>query len=420
MSDNMLEKSNFSHVKRLGNYRLLYPLGIGGMGEVYLAEREPDRTKVAIKLLLPSLANNRYHIELFLKEIKMLARIKHPGIVRALDAGVQGDVCFFVMDYIQGRNLVSVIEEDQPVSEVAALVIIRDAAVILRDVYRKYRIIHRDIKPENIMITPRGSVHVLDFGLSWGIQDARGHNSAGVGTAHFAAPEQQAGKEIDYRADIYALGATLFQVLTGRYPYERDSVEALREAHQNAPVPNPRELRPNLSDETTAILLKCLAKAPEDRYVSWREMIHSLNHALRRLKRRKYQSRRRFFFLIPLLLFSGAAAGHFYSRYHNRLETQPTLPLQLSQDETPDYDKRLAEELRRLREYTLPLLERKEFAKARELWLEQLKNGEFKDDEEFIDEANRFLSTMDSPEAPKPPRQNSTPRLQGDIGLVGR
>ncbi len=418
MPDNILEKSNFSHVKRLGNYRLLYPLGIGGMGEVYLAEREPDRAKVAIKLLLPSLANNRYHIELFLKEIKMLARIKHPGIVRALDAGVQGDVCFFVMDYIQGRNLVSVIEQDQPVSEVAALVIVRDAAVILRDVYRKYRIIHRDIKPENIMITPQGSVHVLDFGLSWGIQDARGYNSAGVGTAHFAAPEQQAGKQIDYRADIYALGATLFQLLTGRYPYERDSVEALREAHQNAPVPNPRELRPNLSDEATAILEKCLAKAPEDRYASWREMIHSLNHALRKLKRQKYQSRRRFFFLIPLLLFSGAAAGHFYSRYHSQAELQP-LPSS-TRTEAPNNNERLAKELQRLREYSQPLLEKKEFAKVRELWLEQLKNGEFRDDEEFIDEANRFLSTLDTEKEPEVSPQSSTPRLQGDIGLAGR
>lgn len=302
MSDSMTEKSNFSCVRRLGNYRLQYPLGIGGMGEVYLAIREPDETRVAIKLLLPPLANNRYHLGLFLKEIGVLSSIRHPGIVRVLDAGVQEDICFFVMDYIEGRNLVSVIEEDQPVSEMAALTIIRDAAVILRDVYRKHRIIHRDIKPENIMITPHGSVHVLDFGLSRGLTEAQGRNAAGIGTAHFAAPEQQLGQSIDFRADIYALGATLYQLLTGRYPYECNSIEELREAHSNAPLPNPCGIRPDLSEESAAVLKKSLGKTPDQRYSSWREMIHELNRAIRKVKKGKYSGHAQFWLLFSILL----------------------------------------------------------------------------------------------------------------------
>jgi serine/threonine-protein kinase len=414
----MTEKSNFSHVKRLGNYRLQHPLGIGGMGEVYLAVREPDQTRVAVKLLLPSLANNRYHLSLFLKEIGMLSRIKHPGIVRVLDAGVQEDICFFVMDYIEGRNLVSVIDEDQPVSELAALTIIRDAAVILRDVYRKYRIIHRDIKPENIMITQQGSVHVLDFGLSRGLTEAQGRNAAGIGTAHFAAPEQQLGQNIDFRADIYALGATLFQLLTGRYPYECATIEELREAHASAPLPEAQETRPDLSEESAAILKRSLAKPPEGRYSSWREMIHSLNKAIRSVKRKKYSRRKRFRLLFLILLVSLPAAGHFYARRQDHAELPPaSAPVTPPEPEAPELQWGIRKELNRLDAYSKPLLGNGEFAKVRELWLEQLTHNELQGHEAFRNGVNRFLSKLNVPEKPIPPPPLK-PQLQGSIGLA--
>ncbi|MDD2479174.1 MAG: serine/threonine-protein kinase, partial [Victivallaceae bacterium] len=174
------ERYSFCHLKNLGDYQLIRPLGIGGMGEVYLARRASGQF-IALKLLLPTLANNRRHIELFLKEIALLREIKHPGIVCVLDAGVQDDVCFFAMDYIDGHDLSALIN-GEAVDEVVALKIIREVAVILRAVFNDYQVIHRDIKPENIMITPDGGVHLLDFGLSLALSSDNEYQCRGIGT----------------------------------------------------------------------------------------------------------------------------------------------------------------------------------------------------------------------------------------------
>ncbi len=440
MSDNMTEKSNFSQVKELGGYTLLHPLGIGGMGEVYLATRNSDHTKVAIKILLPSLANNHYHIELFLKEINLLSRIKHPGIVHALEAGVQDDICFFVMNFIDGRNLVSVIEEDQPVNETAALVIIRDAAMILRDVYDQYQIIHRDIKPENIMITPKGQVHVLDFGLSWGIYDEHGRNCAGIGTAHFAAPEQQAGKNIDFRADIYALGATLFQLLTGHYPFEYPTVEEIKQAHLHNPLPDPQELRPGLGDGSAMILRKSLEKDPAFRYQSWQEMIDDLNATLKELKKhnkyilkphqaaviallfvtvfgsltfyhrgRKEQARRQEFIntMIEIenrslqdpedaMLLLDGVSEELAARYPEITdETRAFIARQL-ETKSREVDLALENELKRLRANSYQLQAEEQWYDAREFWHAQMKKNEYRNHEKFLEEAAKHLALINS------------------------
>lgn len=443
MEDRITVKSNFSHVQKLGAYSLIRPLGIGGMGEVYLARRDSDNSLVAIKLLLPSLANNRYHIELFLKEINMLEQIQHPGIVRVLEAGVQDDVCFFVMDYIDGNNLVSILETEKTVSETAALAIIREVAMILRDVYEKYHIIHRDIKPENIMITQNSTVHVLDFGLSWGMHEQRNGRCPGIGTAHFAAPEQQHGMGVDYRADVYSLGATLYQLLTGKFPYERNSIADLKEAHLNAPIPDPLKLRPDLSPVTVALIRKSLAKDPENRYRNWENMLKDINKALDRSCRRHnlVASSTGKYLLMALLLSLAALSVLIYlsrkeiqqkrwdvecaklleiaeklspQNYEEALNILDEIPLHASRQyleaadevrsmiesklaviQEQEREEKIATELKRIREQSYKLEEQQRWQEIKELWHNQLEKNPFRNDKSFIAEVRRHLDMVD-------------------------
>ncbi len=444
MEDKIAVKSNFSHVQKLGDYNLIRPLGIGGMGEVYLARRESDNSMVAIKLLLPSLANNRYHIELFLKEINMLGQIQHDGIVRVLEAGVQDDVCFFVMDYIDGNNLVSIMEMEKTVSETAALAIIREVAMILKDVYEKYHIIHRDIKPENIMITRKSTVHVLDFGLSWAMHEQRSGRCPGIGTAHFAAPEQQHGLGVDFRADIYSLGTTLYQLLTGKFPYECHSIAELKEAHLNAPIPDPRELRPDLSAATVALIKKSLAKDPGDRYRSWNDMIKAIDKALEANHRRRsvFASSRGKYLIVALIL--SLAALVFMADLCRKEQQQRRLNAECAEliktaeelspqnyeealnvlDEIPlhaprqyleaaaevrkmiesklaimrerEREGKISGELKRLREQSFKFEEQQRWREIKELWQNQLEKNQFKNDGTFASEARRQLDMAEA------------------------
>ncbi|MDD3116604.1 MAG: serine/threonine-protein kinase [Victivallaceae bacterium] len=439
MAEETSEKYNFSHLKKLGPYRLIRHLGIGGMGEVYLAEHKSGEY-VALKLLLPSLANNRHHIELFLKEINLLGAIKHPGIVRALDAGVQDDVCFFAMDFIDGYDLTSLIDGDA-VSEKVALRIIRETAVILRDVFKNYQVIHRDIKPENIMITSDGAVHLLDFGLSLAQKHNDEYNCGGIGTAQFSAPEQFAGAAIDFRADIYSLGVTLYQLLTKSFPYD-GSTEDIKNGHLQQPVPDPRNLRSDISEHTVKIIRKAMGKKSECRYKSWNRMIADIDSALRKISpdsrfatimRLPGMKRNLVALLVALVAFGGLI---FYSHIEvarknielkaaNLLKTVKTISKEDCQealkilDELPPempekfrtavveakvilnqkiaekkrYDQDIAVEnaLRDIRHKSYILEQQNNWAEARKLWESQLKYHEFKAHDRFASEAGRYL-----------------------------
>lgn len=433
------ERYSFCHLKSLGDYQLIRPLGIGGMGEVYLARRASGQF-IALKLLLPTLANNRRHIELFLKEIALLREIKHPGIVCVLDAGVQDDVCFFAMDYIDGHDLSALIN-GEAVDEVVALKIIREVAVILRAVFNDYQVIHRDIKPENIMITPDGGVHLLDFGLSLALSSDNEYQCRGIGTVQFSPPEQIAGDTVDLRADIYSLGVTLFQLLTKHFPYDGE-VEEIRAAHLNEPVPDPRSYRQEISPFTVEVIKRMMAKDPDERYQSWNEIIMVCDKVLKKMSQKKYFANLALpglkknlvalllalIALLGLVLYSRVEAARKRverdsARLLKSVETMPEddcqQKLEALNQLPPDMSKkyllavaeakkilkgRIAERKRReqavaienaLREIRHKSYndfeQQKQWVEAQRFWQSQLEHHEFKHESRFVTEVTRYL-----------------------------
>ena len=247
-------------------YEIRALLGRGGMGEVYEAvDHQLDRT-VAVKVLRPELAADRRFLTRFRREAKTSARLSHPGIVAIHDIGDAGELTFIVMEFVAGRTLAS-IASDGPMDAGEAARIGARVADALAHAHGR-GVVHRDISPGNVMVTAGGDVKVLDFGIA---RASRGSGQAGSpaarGTIAYVAPEQVRGATTDQRADIYALGAVLFELVTGRQPFSAPATEALAHHVATGPAPSPRSLRPEVPDAFDAVVTRCLATEPARRFV---------------------------------------------------------------------------------------------------------------------------------------------------------
>jgi serine/threonine-protein kinase len=268
--------------KQVGGYRLLGLLGKGGMGEVYAADAPDESGLVAVKILPPELATQTEPLARFELEAKLLGRLNHPHIVRTMGAGTTDGLHYLVMELIDGQTLSERIKQTPPMSRPVALGIIRDIAAAL-DTAHAAGIVHRDIKPSNILLrsTTEGVEAVLtDFGIAKLVQDATTSltQSNLVGTLDYIAPEQIiASREVDHRADIYALGVIAYQLLVGQHPFG-GSPAALLFAHLNQPAPDPREVQPDFSRSLSQALLKALAKKPDERYGSASDFARALEN----------------------------------------------------------------------------------------------------------------------------------------------
>jgi len=272
-----------------GRFLLVARLGEGGMGTVFRAVQQGGaRTEVAVKVLRADLADDPACRARFEREMVMAAQIDHPNAVRFLEAGVEDGVPFFAMELVQGRELFDVLAVERRLSEVRGATIalqICDAVATAHD----RGIVHRDLKPENVMLTgdPTSAagerVKLLDFGIAkqigqLGLEAGRiTVIGAIVGTPTYMAPEQSQGKPVDARSDVYACGALLYHLVTGRPPFEDESpMKTLYRHVHELPCP-PRQLVPSLSPELEAIILKALAKRPEDRQQGagelWEELL---------------------------------------------------------------------------------------------------------------------------------------------------
>ncbi|MHB0956717.1 MAG: serine/threonine protein kinase [Pirellulaceae bacterium] len=269
----------------IGAYRVLEPIGAGGMGVVYKAQHPKLKRTVAIKLLPLQHWAGSAAVARFEREMEVIGSLDHPNIVRASDAGDAGGTHYLVMDFIDGVDLSRLVHRMGPLPMTDACEIIRQAALGLEHVHAA-GLVHRDIKPSNIMLTHDGHVKILDLGLAMlGQQYREGENNLTtigqlMGTLDYMAPEQAAdSRHIDSRADVYSLGATLFKLLTGQAPYGGPSHRSLLKkvlALANAPVPSLRELRPEIPEELDWIVGKCLAKDPDLRYASVGEVSRAL------------------------------------------------------------------------------------------------------------------------------------------------
>jgi serine/threonine protein kinase len=270
---------------KIGHYTIGSLLGRGGMGDVYLAEHELMKQRVALKVLSPHLAGNSHLLERFHGEMEMLAQLTNPHIVAAKYAGTDGGVTYLVMEYVPGTDLQKYVSEHGPLDSTEACNFIRQAAQGLEYAHRK-GIVHRDIKPSNLLLTPGGNIKILDLGLAkLALPELLdGHPSptspgALLGTLNYISPEQvDDATQADERSDLYSLGCTFYYLLTGRAPFRATS----RVERQQSSSPDPIEkVRPELPSAVTAIVSKLLANNRAERYSSARALVDALDIATR-------------------------------------------------------------------------------------------------------------------------------------------
>ena len=259
-------------------YELGEILGFGGMSEVHLARDVRLHRDVAVKVLRADLARDPSFYLRFRREAQNAAALNHPAIVAVYDTGEaetsSGPLPYIVMEYVDGVTLRDIIHNDGPMPPRRALEVIADACQAL-NFSHQHGIVHRDVKPANIMISKAGAVKVMDFGIARALAD--GGNSvtqtaAVIGTAQYLSPEQARGEQVDARSDVYSLGCVLYELLTGEPPFVGDSPVAVAYQHvREDPVP-PSHKHGGISAELDAVVLKALAKNPDNRYQSAAEM----------------------------------------------------------------------------------------------------------------------------------------------------
>lgn len=271
-------------------YRIEELLGTGGFAAVYRATHLLLKSPVAIKLLKPKLfRKNKYLAELLCEEARFAARLSHPNLVRVYDATHHPEITFIVMEYIRGQSLSARLHKRGPLA-VAELLSIGIEVCHGLDAALDQGLIHRDIKPGNILLTDKSKVKIVDLGLACptNADDWEGSNFRSgrwvVGTPAYMALEQaERPDEVDFRADIYALGATLYHAATGRPPYDCTELKQVSSTHEQNLIPNPDLLRPGFPPDVTRVLMWMLDDDPDARPSSYSQLVMGLEEALQAL-----------------------------------------------------------------------------------------------------------------------------------------
>lgn len=253
--------------KNIDRYKIVGELGKGGMAVVYRAVDTMLDRSVAIKVIQSESGNQEKFTKRFLREAKTLANLSHPNIVKVLDYGEYEGAPYLVMEFISGGALKAMIGKPIPYAEAAAMLVPMARALHYA---HQQRIVHRDVKPENILINDSGQPMLSDFGILKlvDLEESRGLTGTGkiVGTPAYMSPEQIRGREVDGRADIYSLGIVFFEMITGRKPYNASTPIELSMQHLHDPIPKAKQFVRDLPAEVEQVIVKSMAKSPEDRY----------------------------------------------------------------------------------------------------------------------------------------------------------
>jgi eukaryotic-like serine/threonine-protein kinase len=254
-----------------GRYRIIRKLGSGGMANVYLAEDQELGRRVAIKILNERHANDEQFVERFRREAKNAAGLSHPNIVSIYDRGEAEGTYYIAMEFLDGRSLKELINARGPAPVHVAIDYARKILDALRFAHRN-GIVHRDIKPHNVIVDAEGRVKVTDFGIARAGTSQMTEVGSIIGTAQYLSPEQAKGAPVDQTSDLYSVGIVLYELLTGKVPFTGDSSVEIAMKHISATPAPPSSLRPDIPEDLDLIVLRALAKTPEERYPSAEEM----------------------------------------------------------------------------------------------------------------------------------------------------
>ena len=269
--------------KQLGSYQIVAPLGEGGMAAVYKAYQPAMDRYVALKVLPRHFASDPQFISRFQQEAKLLAKLQHPHILPVFDFGETDGYTYIVMPFVESGTLTNLMHGQQlPLEQVQRVISqVGDAL----DYAHMRGLIHRDVKPSNVLMDERGNCLLTDFGLAKIIEGSAHLTTSGtiMGTPAYMSPEQGLGEKLDARSDIYALGVILYEMATGRVPYSAETPMAVVFKHIYDPLPPPRSLNANLPEALERVMLKALAKNPEDRFATANEMVKALQVSLQEI-----------------------------------------------------------------------------------------------------------------------------------------
>lgn len=300
----------------VGGYKLNELVGAGGMGKVYRATQLSLHRDVAFKVLRDQHVKDKGFRDLFVNEARAAAQLVHPNVVQVYDAGNEGDLVFFSMEFLGQGSAEEILEKEKRIPWEKAILMVLEAAHGLAYAESK-GIVHRDIKPDNLMLNEAGQVKIADLGLA---KRGEGSEDAGViGTPHFIPPEQALGKDVDRRADIYSLGATFFRMITGRTLFSGKTAKEIVLKHIKEPPPAASSVDETVPDDLDLVLAKMLAKDPDRRYQSATEVIAALeevcaHHGIKGSIIRKGVGKRVLIPLLLLLLVAGAAIYYFATK----------------------------------------------------------------------------------------------------------
>ena len=259
-------------------YEILEKIGTGGMSDVYKAKDHKLNRPVAVKVLKQEFSENANFVSKFRAEAQAAAGMMHPNIVNVYDVGEEGGTQYIVMELVEGITLKKYIEKKSRLSVKEATSIAIQVSMGIEAAHNNH-IIHRDIKPQNIMISKDGKVKVTDFGIAKAVS-SNTITSNVMGSVHYTSPEQARGGYSDEKSDIYSLGITLFEMLTGRVPFNGETTVAIAIKHIQEPMPSPRTYAGDIPISVEQIVLKCTQKSPDRRYQNMQELIDDLKRSL--------------------------------------------------------------------------------------------------------------------------------------------
>jgi len=259
-------------------YEIIEELGKGGMGKVYRAEDKKIKEEVALKLIRPEIAADKKTIERFSNELKMARKIAHRNVCRMYDLGEEKGTHYITMEYVPGEDLKRLIRKVGQFSAGKAVSIAKQVCEGLAEAHR-LGVVHRDLKPQNVMVDEEGNARIMDFGIARSVT-GKGITGAGVmiGTPEYMSPEQAEVKDVDQRSDIYSLGVILYEMATGRVPFEGETPLGIAMKHKSEMPQDPREINSQIPEDLSRMILKCLQKDKEKRYQSAGEVRSELEN----------------------------------------------------------------------------------------------------------------------------------------------